>query len=223
MNRIKAFLITAAAGLGANLVWANGGHFAVDDASIMPGANCGVETWVSRVRSTNIATVNPQCNFTGGSEWALPLVYDLDSSELAYMGLGYKTVWLDSARGPALAFDTGFLYDRQNREFDNFYINIPASLQVLENVTMHLNAGVRHDRVPRDTYATWGLAATVKTVNGPLLIMEYADDDQHDPLVGIGARFRIGATHWTLDLGAARETGPGENIFTIGLNIPQFF
>src|SRR5690625_7057305 len=98
MNRIKAFLITAAAGLGANLVWANGGHFAVDDASIMPGANCGVETWVSRVRSTNIATVNPQCNFTGGSEWALPLVYDLDSSELAYMGLGYKTVWLDRDR-----------------------------------------------------------------------------------------------------------------------------
>src|SRR5690625_5388330 len=69
MNRIKAFLITAAVGLGANLVWANGGHFAVDDASIMPGANCGVETWVSRVRSTNIATVNPQCNFTGGSAW----------------------------------------------------------------------------------------------------------------------------------------------------------
>lgn len=223
MKHIKAFFIAAAAGLGANLAWANGGHFAVDDAGITPGGNCGMETWVSRVRSTNMATVKPMCNFTGGSEWALPLVYDLDSSNLAYMGLNYKTIWLDSARGPALAFDTGFLYDRQNREFDNYYINIPASLQVLENLTMHLNGGLRHDRAPRDTYATWGLAATVKTVNGPLIIMEYADDDRHDPLVGIGARFRVGATHWTLDLGVARETGPGENIFTIGLNIPRFF
>src|SRR5690625_6423920 len=111
MNRIKAFLITAAVGLGANLVWANGGHFAVDDASIMPGANRGVETCVSRVRSTNIATVNPQCNFTGGSEWALTSVSDRDSSGLADMGSGYNTVWLASARGPALAFDTGFLSD----------------------------------------------------------------------------------------------------------------
>src|SRR5690625_5611361 len=97
MNRIKAFLITAAVGLGANLVWANGGHFAVDDASIMPGANCGGETWASRVGPPNIATVNPQGNFTGGSEWALPLGFDRDTRELANLGLGYKRAWLDSA------------------------------------------------------------------------------------------------------------------------------
>lgn len=223
MKRINAFFLVVVACLSANFTWANSGHFAVDDASITPGGNCSMDSWVSRVDSVNMSTVSPKCNFTGGSEWELPLVYDLDSGHMAYMGLNYKTVWWDNARGPALAFDTGFLYDRRTRKFDSYYVNIPASLQVMENVTMHLNGGVRHDRVPSDTYATWGLAATIKTISGPLLIMEYSDNDEHDPLFGFGARFRLGVTQWTLDLGVARDTGPGENIFTIGLNIPRFF
>jgi hypothetical protein len=223
MKHLKVLCLVAAACLGANVAWANGGHFLVDDAGISPGGSCGLETWVSRINSTNLATLSPFCNFTGGSEWTLPLVYNLEGTELVYMGLEYKTVWLDTGRGPALAFDTGVLYSRIAREFEEYYINIPASFQLLENLTLHLNAGGRHDRADRDTYATWGLAATVKTVNGPVLIMEYADDDRHDPWIAAGARFRVGATRWTLDLGVARDTGSGDNMFTIGLNIPRFF
>ncbi|MDQ2077173.1 hypothetical protein [Marinimicrobium sp. ABcell2] len=223
MKHIKVLCLAAAACLGANLAWANGGHFAVDDAGIAPGGSCGMESWISRVDSTNTATLSPMCNFTGGSEWTLPLVYNLEGSELAYMGLEYKTVWLDTGRGPALAFDAGFMYNRLARDFEEYYINIPASFQALENLTLHLNTGARHEPDARDTYATWGLAATVKTVNGPVLIMEYSDDDRYDPLIAAGARFRVGATRWTMDLGVAHDTGPGDNIFTIGLNIPRFF
>lgn len=223
MNKRSGVFLFGLALVSSGPVWANSGHFAVDDAGIIPGGTCGLETWVSRMDSVNVATLNPSCNFLGGAQWSLPLTYNLENSELTHMGLEYKTVLWDSGRGPALAFDAGVNYSRVASQVQEYYINIPASFQTLENLTLHINVGAIHDRPASDTFAAWGLGATVKTVNGPNLIVEVADNDRDDPWVGAGARFGIGASHWTLDLGVARDTGPGENIYTLGLNSPSFF
>lgn len=203
--------------------WANGGHFKVDDASITPSSVCQLESWLSRDDSANVGVLKPACNFTGGSEWSLPVSYDLSSDEALGLGLEYKTVWLDTGSGPALAFDAGFNYSLAADELEQVYLNLPISLQVLENLTLHANVGGLHDRLEDENYGTWGLAATWTTINGPKLIAEVADNHRAEPIFGLGARFGLGTTRWTLDLGAAHNSNSEENTYTLGLNIPRLF
>lgn len=203
--------------------WANGGHFNVDDASIAPPGACQLESWLSRDDSATVGVLKPACNFTGGAEWSLPISYDLSNDEALGLGLKYKTVWLDTGSGPALAFDAGFSYSLVTDEVDQVYLNLPISLQVLENLTLHANLGGLHDRVADENYGTWGLAATWTTINGPKLIAEVADNHREEPIFGVGARFGLGTTRWTMDLGAAHNSNSEENTYTLGLNIPRLF
>ncbi len=203
--------------------WANGGHFNVDDASITPPKVCELETWLSRDDTATVGVLNPACNFTGAAGWSLPLSYDLSSDQALGLGLEYKTVWLDTGSGPALAFDAGFNYSLVTDEIDQVYVNLPISLQVLENLTLHANLGGRHSRPEDQSYGTWGLAATWTTINGPKLIAEVADNHRQEPIFGIGARFGLGTTRWTMDLGAAHNSNSEENTYTLGLNIPRLF
>lgn len=225
MTKISSTL-WALAGLAiAGSCWGNGGHFRVDDASIGPAGTCDLETWASRREATDIdtATLNPECNFTGAAEWSVPLVYDLTGDEFTHAGLEYKRVLGSLGGGPALAVDIGGKYNLVAGKFDRMYVNVPISLQLLDNLTFHANVGGVHDRPARETFGTWGLAATVTTVNGPKLIVEALDNEREESVVALGARFGLGTTWWTLDIGVARETGPGENIYTLGLNSPHLF
>lgn len=204
--------------------WANGGHFNVDDASIVPPRACELESWLSRSDSdVTVGVLKPACNFTGGAEWSLPISHDLSNDETLGLGLRYKTVWLDTGSGPALAFDAGFNYNLVADELDEVYLNLPISLQVLENLTLHANLGGRHNRLEDRSYGTWGLAATWTTINGPKLIAEATDNHRDEPIFGIGARFGLGTTRWTMDLGIAHNSNSQENTYTLGLNIPRLF
>ncbi len=214
-----ACLWLAAAGASAN-----GGHFLVDDAGIIPPQSCELESWVTRADPVTHATVAPGCNFTGGSGWTMPLEYNLSNDDLTAIGLEYKTVLWTSRSGPALAATGGLRYSRTTSELDTYYLNIPLSFQPMDSLTLHVNGGVEHDRVLDDTYATWGLAATVKPVTGPVWIVEmYNNDVRQDPIIAGGARMNIGSTRWTLDLGLARDTQLDETAYTLGINIPRLF
>lgn len=202
---------------------ANGGHFLVDDAAITPPSTCSVETWATRLDSSTQFTLNPMCNFTGGSEWALPVEYDSELDEITTIGLDYNTVLYSRGSGPAVAVGGGVRYDRVTSEMNEIYLNIPVSLQVMDNVTLHLNGGVLHDRVLDDTFGTWGVATSIKTISGPMLVVEMFEDDRYEPVYGAGARFNIGSTRWTLDLGVARDTHVDETEYSIGVNIPSLF
>jgi hypothetical protein len=130
---------------------------------------------------------------------------------------------LSQRQGPNIAWSVGGNYNLSDDRVQDIYLNLPVSLQVAESVVMHLNAGVLYDRFDRETYGTWGVATNIKLADGPLLIAEVAGDNEHDPVIGAGLRFHVGATSWTLDLGISRDTGPGKNSYTIGLNIPSIF
>ncbi len=203
--------------------WANGGHFKVDDAAITPPGVCQLEGWLTRNDAITAGVLKPACNFGGAADWSLPVSYDLSSDEALGVGLEYKTVWLDIGGGPALAFDAGFNYSLVTNEVDQLYVNLPISLQVLENLTLHANLGGLHDRLEDQDYGTWGLAATWTTINGPQLIAEAADNHREEPIFGIGARFGLGPTRWRLELCAAHNSNSEENTYTLGLNIPRLF
>ncbi len=210
--------------LAATGAFANGGQFLVDDASIIPPQSCELETWVTRADPVTRATVSPGCNFTGGSGWTMPLEYNLSDDDLTAIGLEYKTVLWTSRSGPALAATGGLRYNRAASELDTYYLNIPLSVQPVDSLTLHLNGGVEHDRLLDDTYATWGLAATLKPGVGPVWILEMVDNDsRQDPIIAGGARMEIGSTRWTMDLGLARDTQLDETAYTLGINIPRLF
>ncbi|WP_027328958.1 hypothetical protein [Marinimicrobium agarilyticum] len=215
-----------AAGLSvlAGYASANGGHFMVDDASITPPQNCEFETWYTHADPVSHSVVSPGCNFTGGSDWTLPVTYNNETDEVSDIGLEYKKVVWTSRSGPALAVSGGANYHRSASELDRYFVNVPLSFQLVDSLTLHLNGGVEHDRVIDDTYATWGVAATFKPVVGPVWILEMADNDlRQDPIYAGGVRTAIGSTRWTLDLGLAHDTQLDETAYTLGINIPRLF
>lgn len=220
--------ISLVAALCSTALWslpasANGGHFQVEDSSLIPPQSCSLETWGTREEPNTTWVTNPTCNFTGGSDWSLPVTYDVERDDIASVGLEYKRVLLNTGSGPALALMAGGQYQRATEEVDELFVKIPLSFQPMDMLALHVNGGVLHDRPADETYATWGLAATVKTISGPVLIAEMVDDDRREPLYGLGARFNIGSTRWTLDLGVSRDTQVDETAYTLGLNIPRLF
>lgn len=205
------------------LAAANGGHFMVDDAAITPPRTCQLEIWGTRQSPDTVMTLNPACNILGGSEWSLPVEYDTVNSETRAVGLEYKTVLFNRSRGPAIGVSGGAMYQRANSSVSEIFVNVPISWQITDPLTLHLNGGALHDRELDDTYATWGLAGTLKTISGPVLIAEFSDNDRYDPIYGVGARFTIGSTRWTLDMGVSRDTHLEETAYTLGVNIPRLF
>lgn len=203
---------------------ANDGHFMVDDASITPPQNCKIETWYTHADPVSRAVASPACNFTGGSDWTLPVTYNNETNEVSDIGLEYKTVVWTSRSGPALALAGGANYHRSSSELDRYFVNVPLSFQPMDSLTLHLNGGVEHDRLIDETYGTWGLAATLKPVVGPIWILEMADNDwRRAPIYAAGARTTIGSTRWTLDVGLAHDTQLEETAYTVGINIPHLF
>ncbi len=227
MKCVRAWGISVAS-LLASLVYsgsavASGGHFFVDDAALMRAGSCQLETWVTRTRPEETLYFTPMCNVTGGFELSLPFVYSLSGDDLTHVGMEYKTVFYDRGRGPAFAFSAGGLFDLNEDDVSDVYINLPMSVQLVDQVVFHANIGLRHDNLRSDTYTTWGLASSVRLPAGPQLIAEVGGDREHDPLIGFGVRFGLGGSRWTLDLGIRRDTGTDRNSYTIGLNSPAVF
>lgn len=223
MRALKSLILCCAALSGA-LAQANGGHFQVDDASVTPAKQCQLSTWISRHSPDTDWTLEPGCNFTGSSAWYLPMEYSLERDELHRIGLEYKRVLWNWTSGPAMAGLLGTEYSRQAEELDTFYAKVPLSFQPLDNLSLHLNGGVEHSRVLDDTYATWGLAATIKPVHGPIWILEATDNERRrEPIYGLGWRTNIGSTTWTLDFGVQRDTLHEETTYNLGINIPRLF
>ena len=203
---------------------ATGGQFLVDDARIVPPQSCELETWFTSDSPDRIWTTSPGCNFTGDSGWTLPVEYDLRTDDTRAIGMEYKRVLWASGSGPALAGTAGLRYDRAAGELSTYYLNVPFSFQPADSITLHVNGGVEHDRLLDDSYATWGLAATIKPVTGPVWIVELFDDEtREDPIFAAGARMHIGSTRWTLDLGLARDIQRDETAYTVGVNLPRLF
>lgn len=219
----RVTLVVLFSGLITGLAHANRGHFMIEDAAITPPSTCALESWWTRGDDQAHATVSPLCNFTGESEWSMAFEYDTRNGETTALEAQYKTVLFNRGSGPVIALAGGGRYERASSELSDLYLTIPFSLQVLDRLTLHLNGGVLHDRVLDDTYGTWGLAGTFKTISGPQLIAEFSDNDRYDPTYGVGARFTIGSTRWTLDLGATRDTHWRETAYTLGVNIPRLF
>lgn len=218
----KTLPLMLAGALSANVL-ASGGHFLVDDGSITPRNTCQLETWATRTSPATSLSLNPACNFTGLAEWSLPTTYNLRNDEFSLIGVERKAMLFSQNRGPSLAWSVGSNYDLAADRVQDVYLNVPASVQVAESVVMHLNGGVLYDRFERDTFVTWGAGTNIKIADGPLFIAEIAGDHERDPIIGAGLRFHVGTTSWTMDLGASRDTGPGKNSYTIGLNIPSIF
>ncbi|WP_111640729.1 hypothetical protein [Marinimicrobium alkaliphilum] len=200
---------------------ASGGHFLVDDASIVPRGTCELELWATRSSPTTWGTLSPGCNFMG-AEWSMPLVYNFQSDEFDSVSIERKAMLYRPLRGPAIAFSLGAEYSLSRDGLDAVYANVPVSFHLSESVVLHLNGGVEHNRVLEDTYLTYGAALNIRLA-GPRLIAEVYNEEEGDPIVAAGLRYHIGSTSWTLDLGVAHDTGPGDNHYTLGLNIPSLF
>lgn len=200
---------------------ASGGHFLVDDASIVPRGTCELEMWATRSSPTTWGTLKPGCHLLG-AEWSMPLRYNFRTDEFDAVGLERKAMLYRPLRGPAIAYSFGAEYNLSRDGLDRFYANLPISFHLTESVVMHLNGGVEHDRIEEETYLTYGAALNVRLA-GPRLIVEFYNQEDGDPIVAAGLRYHVGSTSWTLDLGVAHDTGPGDNHYTLGLNIPSLF
>lgn len=202
--------------LSSPMALANGGHFLVDDADIVPAGECALESWVQRADGANVFATNPICTTQNGWEFTLPLVYNISDSQAEEVGLEAKTIVSDDFMGGAVTVSFGGFYDLDNDTLLGGFVNIPFSRAAAFGM-VHVNLGAEYDDLASAWDPTWGLATTHAITGQQELILEVAGAGSDTPTAAVGTRLANGGIE--LDASVGRDFEHNDNIFTLGLNL----
>ena len=194
-------------------VHATGGHFAVDDASILDVDECQLEAWIERSGSAStLVHLGPACR-VGPVELGLNVdrLQAKDRSVVTVFGPQVKAVAaLGDRLGVGVVALAGWQGDGPRAALASLYV--PVSVRVLPSLWLHANAG-------RDWVA--GRSATSRAG----LALEWQAADR---LAVIGEGFRQGganfervgvrwqASAFSIDLG--RAFGASQTAWALGVN-----
>jgi len=205
-------LSTAAAGASAA-----GGHFDVDDATMLAPGHCQVETWLIAGRSPalHVAHLGPACNFAG-VEWG----FNADRirlDDLRADAWGPQAKWVTElvdkrlAMGGVLALtwrDGG-----PDRPLVTAYVPVTAWFGANQQLQVNLNLGADHD-AQFGHFRRWGLGADWSATDRLTLTAERREA-LGQRLTRVGARWAL-TPLVSVDASIARA---GETrVYALGLN-----
>ena len=224
--RSSFFLVLLAA--AAN-VWA-ARPMVTDDARIVDAKACQVESWVRHDRH-------------GPYEfWAVPSCNVADNFEISVGGnqqqqagtgrLADSLVQAKTVLRPVRANDWGLAVsvsrsverglESGSRDVASYNLNLPVTRSLRDDaLLLHVNAGLRQDRVERRTYGTWGLGSELVVRERVQLISEVYGESGSRPYVHGGLRYWLIPDRVQIDttLGAQTRFGSGGRWFTIGVRV----
>jgi hypothetical protein len=207
--------------IGMSLVVASahaaGGHFDVDDATVLDPGRCQYEVWVVRTPASGatFARLGPGCR-VGPVEVGV----NLDRSSGADNGrtlLGPQLKWavdlLPDKLGAGLAWSASYDLTNHGRPAQTLYA--PFSWRAAEKLWVHANIGIDRD-LAGTRWRRQGLSGEW-AANENLTFIAERVKIAGDWTSRLGGRFNISET-LSVDLSAARFGPLGERVYGIGVN-----
>jgi hypothetical protein len=198
---------------------AAGGHFSVDDASLLEPGHCEEETWASRfdggahslhagvncrVGPVEIdgAAETARADGTSATQWNLEVKWARELNEEWSIGADLQPIWAA----------------HQDPHYAGTRFYAIATWHPIANLALNLNAGrdwwQRARDVPRG-----GVSAEWQATQAWTLVVErYLESETH--FLRAGAHWLPGG-RWSLDLSRAqRLSGPGSSYWSLGITLP---
>lgn len=201
-----------------------------DDARIVDAKACQVESWV---RSERHGT---------GQAWAVPACTPIENLEITLGGslerpggherLADSLLQFKSLVRPLRTNDWGVALslirsverglEPGTRDAPSHFLNVPLSVSLRDDaLILHLNAGLREDRLSRRSFGTWGLGSELVLRERLQLITETYGESGQRPFVHGGLRYWLVPDRVQIDttIGTRLRAGSAERWFTFGVRL----
>jgi hypothetical protein len=195
-----------------------GGHYGVDDASIVDAGRCQLESWYARADAGHYDyTLLPACNPGGRLELTLGLSRLRDpAGRDSVLELGAKTLFRQIERGSygwGLALSTTWGGALERHEGAIAYV--PLSVSVADDTLLHYNFGWAYERHADDAMI-WGIGGDVSLSRGFNLIAEAYGTHRGGTELQGGLRYSF--SHALIDLSYGRSRSERrDDWITLGL------
>lgn len=147
----------------SNRAWAAGGAFAVDDSETGKPGECKVESWLSVATNDAgdlIASISPACVVDLGRFIEIGGQVQRTKSDGEWgtsAGVKAKTNLLPAGSYKVgLGLSGGINFDLLTHEASSYFIIVPATLTITEELRVNLNGGWLHERDGKLDWFTWG-------------------------------------------------------------------
>jgi hypothetical protein len=194
------------------------------------GKQCQMESWVRHDRhGSHEFWAVPSCNLTGNFEIS---VGGNQQQQAGTARLADSLVQAKTVLRPLRTHDWGLAVsvwrsverglEPGSRDVASHHLNVPVTWSLRDDAwLLHVNAGLREDRVARRTYATWGLGSELLLRDRVQLISEVYGESGSRPLVHAGLRYWLIPDRVQIDttVGAQTRFGSGGRWFTIGVRV----
>jgi hypothetical protein len=204
--------VAVALALAASNAAAMGGHFDVDDATVLDPGRCQVELWALHGEDARLGHVGPACR-VGPVEVGLTLERLSNGAEYASL-LGAQVKWV-GALAPQL--DIGAVAAAAHdatRGGDLFTVYVPLTWSVSEAVQLHANAGADRNREGRTTSRLGVAGEWALDQRFTLLAERFRLFDAIATRAGL--RIALGDPA-SIDFSGARISGSGHRVWGLGL------
>ena len=162
-----------------NRAWAAGGAFAVDDSETGKPGECKVESWVSVATNAAgdlVASTSPACVVNFGHPVEIGGQFQRTKSDREWgtsAGVKAKANLLPAGSNKVgLGLSGGVNFDLLTHQASSYFINVPATLTITEELRFNLNAGWLHEREGKLDWFTWGAGFEWNFVKPLMLIAE---------------------------------------------------
>ena len=173
--------------------------FVTDDARLTNAGSCQLEAWTRLYQHSQELWALPACNPWGNFELTFggSLAKVDGQSATLDSAIQAKTLFKalktnDWGIGMALGrISHGDLNPGPN-QYGNTYGYIPASVSLWnDDVILHANIGVLHDKQSKQNNMTWGLGSEIKVKPNLLGVAELYGDNRSNPYLQVGFRYSV--------------------------------
>ncbi|MFM1910769.1 MAG: hypothetical protein RJB18_160 [Pseudomonadota bacterium] len=173
--------------------------FVTDDARLTNAGSCQIEAWTRVYQHSHELWALPACNPWGNFELTLGGSFAKVDGQNATLdsAIQAKTLFRalktnDWGIGLALGKISHEDLSAGPNQYGNTYGYIPASLSLMDDqVILHTNIGLLHDKESKKNNITWGLGSEIKVKPNLLGIAEVYGDNRSNPYLQVGFRYSV--------------------------------
>jgi len=197
-----------------------------DDARIVDGKSCQLESWIKRNRDSSEYWALPACNFSGNLELTLGGAFTRgdDISQTSDVVLQGKTLFRplqSNGWGSGLVFGADRHPAERASGFDA-YVYSPNSFSFADDrFVLHVDAGWLRSQVSHEGRATWGVGSETQLTERTWFIAETFSQTESKP------SYQLGLRHWLVQDRLQIDTTYGDRFggrgaaqwFSVGLRL----
>jgi hypothetical protein len=173
--------------------------FVTDDARLTTAGSCQVESWTRLYQQSHEIWALPACNPWGNFELTFggSLAKVDGQSATLDSALQAKTLFRalktnDWGIGIALGKISHDDIRPGPNQYGNSYGYVPVSWSLWDDdVILHANIGLLHDKKTKQNNMTWGLGSEIKVKPDLLAIAEVYGDNRSNPYLQVGFRYSV--------------------------------